>query len=123
MKLHADRAADRNTVTAYGSGWIEVNGARHEGSVLLMPEGAVRAWPVAGFDALSADHFAAMLADRPELVLLGTGPKQRLPHPRLSQALAAARIGLEAMDSPAACRTYNILMSEGRRVLAAIIAP
>ncbi len=123
MKLHPDRAAGLNTVTAYGPGWIEVNAERHAGNILLMPEGAVQPWAVGGFDALTADDFGAMLDRTPELVLFGTGARQRFPHPRLTASLTAARIGVEAMDTAAACRTYNILMSEGRRVLAAILAP
>ena len=73
------------------------------------------------FEALSAEHFEAIAALDPEVVLLGTGRVQRFPHPRLTTALSSRRIGIEAMDTGAACRTYNILMSEGRKVLAALI--
>jgi uncharacterized protein len=62
-----------------------------------------------------------LLAHRPEIVLLGTGATQRFPHPRLSAPLAAARVGFEVMDTRAACRTYNILLGEGRRVVAAVL--
>ena len=121
MKLHQDAAGALNTVTAYGPGWLEINRQRHEAAVLLTPEGPVRPWPVASFDALTPDDFGSLLADRPELVLLGTGSVQRFPHPRLLGALSAARIGVDAMSTPAACRTYNILMAEGRRVVAALL--
>ncbi len=123
MKLHADINPALNTVTAYGDGYIEVNRQRHEGAVLLRPEGEVLAWPAAGFEALAPEHFAALLEHGPEVVLLGTGARQRFPHPRLTAALAQARIGFEAMASGAACRTYNILMGEGRRVVAVILPP
>jgi uncharacterized protein len=87
----------------------------------VAPEQPVRDWNVENFAALSAAHFEALAAEAPEIVLLGTGSKQRFPHPRITGALMHARIGLEVMDTLAACRTYNILMSEGRRVLAALL--
>jgi uncharacterized protein len=121
MKLHPDRNTTLNTVTAYGSGWFEINRVRHEGALLLMPEGEVRHWAVASFEALTTADFEALVALGAEIVLFGTGTQHRLPHPRLTAALARAGIGVEAMDSYAACRTYNILMGEGRRVLAALL--
>ena len=121
MKLHADANPTLNTVTAYGEGWLEINRQRYAGAVLVQPEGDVRGWPVGDFDTLAAAHFEALLALRPEVVLLGTGERQQFPHPRLYAVLSQARIGLEAMDTRAACRTYNILMSEGRRVVAALL--
>lgn len=121
MKLHASRAGSLNTVTAYGEGYFEINQIRHEGALLLRPIGEVTHWPVAGFDALTEADFAALLDLKPELVLLGTGPTHRFPSPRLTAALARDRIGVEVMASSAACRTYNILMSEGRQVLAALL--
>ena len=83
--------------------------------------GEVLAWAPASFDALAAADFESLLEQRPELVVLGTGDRQRFPHPRLTAALTAVRIGVEAMDTRAACRTYNILMSEGRKVVAALL--
>lgn len=121
MKLHQDAAGALNTVTAYEPGWIEINRVRHEGALLLGPEGPVRAWTAQTFDALTPEHFAAIAAEGPEILLLGTGPTQRFPHPRLTAALAQARIGVESMSTAAACRTYNILIGEGRRVLAALL--
>ena len=121
MKLHASRSQALNTVTAYGPGWIEVNARRHEGPVLVRPEGEVVDWPPSSVEALAPEHFDTILALAPEVVLLGTGAAQRFPHPRLTAALTARGIGVEAMDTGAACRTYNILMVEGRKVLAALI--
>lgn len=121
MKLHQDASGALNTVTAYGPGWIEINRQRHEGALLLAPEGPVRAWEVDAFEALAPGHFERLLPEAPEIVLVGTGATQRLVHPRLVAALHAARIGVDAMTTPAACRTYNILMAEGRRVLAALL--
>lgn len=121
MKLHADSISSLNTVTAYGPGFIEINKVRHTKSLIVSAEEVVQPWPVEDFQALTAQHFEALAERGPEIVLLGTGRRQRFPHPRLTQPLAQARIGLEVMDTAAACRTYNILLSEGRRVLAAML--
>jgi uncharacterized protein len=121
LKLHADPLTHLNTVTAYGAGFVEINRVRHHGSVVVCPDSPVTAWPAAGFEALRVDDLAALLAFEPEVVLLGTGLRQRFPSPRLTRPLTDARIGVEVMDSAAACRTYNILMAEGRRVVAAIL--
>ena len=76
------------------------------------------------FEQLSEAHFAQILEDAPDVVILGTGDRQRFVHPKLTAALTMRRIGVECMDSQAACRTYNILMGEGRKVtLALILAP
>jgi len=121
LKLHADAPTSLNTVTGYGPGFIEVNKARHHGHVLLTPDSPAGPWQAASFAALRPEDFDALLELRPEIVLLGTGRKQRFPHPRLTASLARAGVGIEVMDTAAACRTYNILMSEGRRVLAAFL--
>jgi uncharacterized protein len=121
VKLHSSAAiAGRNTFTGYGEGWYEVNGERHNTSLIVFPERLVE-WKVAGFDALKPEDFALLAEAKPEIVLLGTGARQRFPHPRLTQALAAARVGVEVMDLQAACRTYNILMAEERLVVAALL--
>ena len=121
MKLHADNPGALNTVTAYGPGWVEINQVRHEGAVLVMPDGEVVSWHAPSFEALEPAHFERLLERSPEMVLLGTGEQQRFPHPRLSASLAAAGVGLDVMNTHAACRTYNILAAEGRRVLAALL--
>lgn len=121
MKLHPDPLTTLNTVTAYGPGFIEINSVRYTTSVRLTPDQPASEWNVADFNALRAEDFEAVLADRPEVVLLGTGARQRFPHPKLSAALARAHVGFEVMDTQAACRTYNILVAEGRRVLALLL--
>lgn len=123
MKMQSVVDPSLNTLTGYGPGWIEVNRVRHAQAVLVLPRGEVRPWDLPDWQALAAGDFEAMLALGPEVVLLGTGSRQRFAHPRLYACLSAARIGLEMMDTGAACRTYNILMSEGRQVLAALIPP
>jgi uncharacterized protein len=118
LKLHADPLTSLNTVTAYGPGFIEINAQRHTRAVTCSPDQPVEPFPVEHFDALAPEHFAALLARKPEIVLLGTGARQRFAHPRLTRALTSAGIGVESMTTQAACRTYNILMAEGRHVLA-----
>jgi uncharacterized protein len=120
LKLHADARTALNTVTAYGPGFIEINKVRHTAAVVLTPE-RVDAWAIESFDTLAESDFARLRALDPEVVLLGTGTRQRFPHPRLSRSLADAHIGLEVMSTAAACRTYNILMAEGRKVAAALL--
>ncbi len=123
MKLQSLVDTSRNALTGYGPGFLEVNRARYSHPLLVMPARPVQAWPVPDVSALDAAAFESLLALEPELVLLGTGERQRFVHPRLYAALSGRRIGVEMMDTGAACRTYNILMSEGRQVLAALFAP
>jgi len=121
LKLHQDSSGALNTVTGYGAGYVEINLQRHVGSILVMPEAAVIPWPVASFEALTPEHFAMLVEPAPEVVIFGSGERLRFPHPRLTAGLAAHRIGVETMDFKAACRTYNILMAEGRKVAAALL--
>ena len=120
LKLHADTPTALNTVTAYGPGFIEINKVRHASAVLLTPD-RVEPWAVASFEALGEADLERLRVLAPEVALLGTGSRQRFPPPRLSRALSEARIGLEVMTTAAACRTYNILMAEGRKVVAALL--
>ena len=83
--------------------------------------GDVQAWALTRFDDLSEAHFERMLALKPELVIFGSGARIRFAKPSLYRALINARIGVETMDLAAACRTYNVLASEGRAVLAALL--
>ena len=121
MKLHDSTPSHYQTVTAYDDQGVEINARRYDYSISVMPETPPRAWPVARFDDLTADHFALLEQDKPDVVLLGTGERQRFVHPRLVAALAARQVGVECMDNKAACRTYNILMGEGRRVALALV--
>jgi uncharacterized protein len=120
VKLHASAPSAFNTFTGYGEGFVMVNGQRHETNLIVLPE-RLLPWDAAGFDALAETDFRIFLEMDLEILLLGTGPRQRFPHPRLTQALARKRVGVEVMDLQAACRTYNILMAEERRVAAALL--
>ena len=120
MKLHLSAPTALNTFSGYGDGFVMVNGERHEASMIVMPERIVP-WQVAAFDALAETDFEVFLDLDLEVLLLGTGQRQRFPDPRLTQALARKRVGVEVMDLHAACRTYNFLMAEERRVAAALL--
>jgi len=120
VKLHASGPATYNTITAYGDDYVRVNNQRYESSLIVMAE-SISAWSAASFSELKEEHFEKLKELSPEIVLLGTGPTQRFPHPRLTAALAKAGIGVEVMDLKAACRTYNILAAEERKVAAALL--
>jgi len=119
MKFHL-QAPGAHVVTGFGEGWIRVGADEYREGIVLLPDRVVTGWAPAGFDALSADDFERLLESKPEIVLLGTGARQRFPHPRLLRELYEARIGVETMDTHAACRTFNILVAESRRVVAAL---
>jgi uncharacterized protein len=120
MKLHLDRTDVHNLITGYGSDHVLINGIRHETSLIVLPDEVIPDWTRA-WSGLAAMDFDLVLMRAPEIVLLGTGQRQRFPSPALYKGLIAARIGVEIMDTPAACRTYNILAGEGRRVAAALL--
>ena len=121
MKFHITQAEGRNLFTGYGEGYVAINHQRFEHAVVVAPAHEVRHWDAPAFDELTAAHFDSLLDLKPEIVILGTGDKLRFPRPEVARALASAAIGFEAMDTKAACRTYNILMAEGRQVVAAIL--
>ena len=120
MKFHL-QAPGSNVIAALGTDWIRIGETEYRQNLIVTPDAVATGWAPSGFAALAGDDFAALLQYRPELVLLGTGATQRFPHPRLLQALTDARVGVEAMDTRAACRTFNILVAEDRRVVAALM--
>jgi len=120
MKFHL-QAPGSNVIAALGTDWIRIGETEYRQNLIVTPDAVATGWAPSGFAALAGDDFAALLQYRPELVLLGTGATQRFPHPRLLQALTDARVGVEAMDTRAACRTFNILVAEDRRVVAALV--
>jgi uncharacterized protein len=121
MKLHITQAAGQNLFTGYGDGYVAINHERFEHPLLVSPGHPVERWDAASFEALAPAHFEALLKLKPEIVLVGTGKTLRFPSPQLTRPLALAQVGFEAMDTKAACRTYNILTGEGRQVVAAIL--
>ena len=124
MKLQPDRL-DVQSILGYGPGWVGIasNGVAEkiESSVVFGSGGEKFDWDCARFEDLTEAHFEKLAASRPELVIFGSGARLRFAPPALMRALMQNRIGLETMDTLAACRTYNILAGEGRRVIAALL--
>lgn len=120
MKLHLSRSDNTYLITGYDRDHIRVNGIRHESSLIVLPDEVITGW-ASRLDQLTAEHFDRVALRAPEIILLGSGHKLRFPSPALYAGLLRARIGIEVMDTAAACRTYNILAAEGRRVAAALI--
>jgi len=121
LKLHLSKSSDKNIFTGYGIGYVVVNQTRHEHSLIIMPDRIIENWQVQIFQQLTAEHFEVLLPFQPEIVLLGTGTTLRFPCPSITKELIALNIGVEVMDTSAACRTYNILLAEGRNVAAALL--
>jgi uncharacterized protein len=121
VKLHLETQSGLNLFTGYGAGYVAVNHVRYETHLIVLPDSIIQDWNVPGFAGLTVQHFEHLVSLKPEIVLLGTGATLRFPPSAVSRCLAASHIGLEAMDTNAACRTYNILSAEGRKVLAALL--
>jgi uncharacterized protein len=124
MKLQPDHF-DVQSILGYGPGWIGLanNGVAEkvEHSVVIGSRGEKFDWSCERFEDLTEEHFSRLADSRPELVIFGSGTQLRFPPPAFLRGLMAARIGVETMDTIAACRTYNILAGEGRKVLAALL--
>jgi len=120
MKLQPDKP-DVQTLTAHGPGWVAINNERVEQSVVLGSRGERFVWHCARFEELGPEHFAQLAEIGAETVIFGSGARIRFPQPAWLRPLIDRRIGLETMDTAAACRTYNILAAEGRHVLAALL--
>ena len=121
MKMRADRIEGQNAIARHGPDGIVVNGVEHTESVIVPWTGDVVAWDAPSFESLETGHFARLAALLPELVIFGSGPRLRFPSSVLLRPLIEARIGFETMDTAAACRTYNVLLAEGRSVVAALL--
>lgn len=119
MKLQPDQS-DAQTISAHGPGWVGVAGERITHNVILGSRGERIAW-AGSFEALGPEHFEQLAQLQVEVVIFGSGPRIRFPRPAWIAPLVARRIGIETMDTPAACRTYNILAQEGRHVAVALL--
>ncbi|GAA6120162.1 Mth938-like domain-containing protein [Acidovorax sp. FG27] len=120
MKFQPDRSSSQ-TISGYGPGWIGVDADRITHSVVLTSGGVRIDWNCARYEDLTPAHFAQLAELDCELVIFGSGGRNRFPPPAWLQPLMARRMGLETMDTQAACRTYNILAGEGRNVAAALL--
>ncbi len=120
MKLHPD-SFDVPSITGYGPGWVAVSGEKIHTSVVIGSRGQRLAWDCGQFADLAAAHFTLLAGLNAELVVFGSGNRLRFPRPEWLKALIEKRIGIETMDTQAACRTYNILAGEGRNVVSALL--
>ena len=120
MKLQPDKS-EVQTITAHGPGWVAIDNEKVAVSVVLGSRGERVEWDCARFDQLEARHFEQLAALNAELIIFGSGDRIRFPQPAWLKPLIAQRTGVETMDTAAACRTYNILASEGRHVVAALL--
>jgi len=123
VSCSANRVVVRERGPGSEPGSESVNERVLERSAILTPELVVTEWPPRDCVSLTVEHIRAVLALRPELILLGTGECQQFPDARVAHAVLAAGVGFDAMDTRAACRTYNVLTQEGRRVAAALLIP
>lgn len=121
MKLHLAEKTGQNAFTGYGPGYVAVNEQRHTQSVVVLPDRLITDWTATDFDSLAAADLAPLAELGLEIVLLGTGSRIRFPRPEVLRPLIEAGIGVEVMDVAAACRTYNILIAEDRKVGAALL--
>ncbi len=120
MKLHPDKSSTQ-TITGYGDAWVAVDGERIDSSVIVGSGGLRIGWPCRDFSELGPAHFDQLAELDTELVIFGSGNQLRFPRPAWLAPLMQRRIGFETMDTRAACRTYNILSAEGRKVVAALL--
>lgn len=123
MQLHLAHSEGLYVIRSYGPGRVVVNDERYASSLVVMPDRLLAGWPPERFEDLEAAHFDAVAALEPEVVIVGTGGRLRFPAASLTAPLSGAGIGFEIMDTTAACRTYNVLAHEGRRVAAALLMP
>ncbi len=121
MKLQPDSNQAKFTISAQGPGFVEINRVRHAQGICLGADVAPEPWGLAGFSNLTESDFARLTESAPEIILLGTGNRQQFPKPALLRVLMERGIGFEIMNTAAACRTYNILAAEGRKVLAGLL--
>jgi len=120
MKLQPDKS-DVQSISGYGPGWVGVDGEKITRSVIISSSGKRVDWPLERFDQLRAEHFEQLALVEAEVVIFGSGSRIRFPEPAWLGPLMARRIGVETMDTAAACRTYNILAQEGRSVAVALL--
>jgi len=121
VKFQPDVLAGTNVITRHDADALWVGSSRFDHSLMVPWTGPVQRWAATRPEELTADHFEAVLALKPELVIFGSGPRLKFVSPALVRALIERRIGVETMDTGAACRTFNVLVSEGRSAVAALL--
>ena len=121
MKLSLDDNTAAFLVHEYTSSYIRVNNVQHTNSIIISYNALLPEWPPQSMDQLTDDHIIEILKNDPEMILLGTGEKIQFPHPKILQAAYKRNVGVEIMDTAAACRTFNMLAADGRKVVAGLI--
>ncbi len=121
MKISLAATQQKFAIRAYEKGKLIINEQAYYKNLIIMPEQLIPDWRPQSIEELTAADFDEMLASKPSMIILGTGEKQIFPPAALYAAATNAGIGVEIMHTPAACRTYNILMSEGRSIAAALM--
>ena len=120
MKFSEDLSANTYYhITGYGGNYIAINHKMIRSPTIISPKHAAE-WSVDSFESLEAENIQSLVALNPEVIIIGTGEKQILPSKEVLKSLVATRIGFEIMDTSAACRTYNVLVGEGRKVVAGL---
>ena len=118
MKFAEDHNDSNYQITGYDSDGVEINGLMHKQSFILSPMQLINDWQPQSLSALTVEHLEAFYEMKPEVIILGTGAKQIFPGREILKYLVQKRIGYEIMDTQAACRTFNVIMGEGRTVVA-----
>ena len=118
MKFAEDHNSSRYKITGYDAEGVEINGKTFKESFILSPMEFISDWQPQDLSSLNVEHFAGLYEMKPEVIILGTGAKQVFPDREILKYLVKNRIGYEIMDTQAACRTFNIIMAEGRNVVA-----
>lgn len=122
MKIELDLNSEgKNVIDAYDKDSVTVAGVPYQDNLIISPDKLIENWGPDNFSELSEQHFEQIIALKPEIVLLGTGHEHRFPKYDIMDELAGRDIGLEIMDTGAACRAYNFLVGEGREVVAALL--
>ncbi|MBS3786461.1 MAG: Mth938-like domain-containing protein [Gammaproteobacteria bacterium] len=121
MKMHQDSLDGSYKIVRYGADGVQINEQIYTQSLLLMPDQIISPWAPNCLEELNSSHLTEAQSLNPEVILLGTGMEQKFPDRAVMRPILQSGIGLEVMDTGSACRTYNILMGEGRRVVAALL--
>jgi len=121
MKFHLIQSDNKNLITGYDLNWVEVNQERHQTSLIMTPNKLLLEWPVKTIKDIKENSFEAIESFNIEIILLGTGNIQEHLEPRLIEYFSKKNIAIESMSNQSACRTYNILANEERKVLLALM--
>lgn len=124
MKIELDTiSGDQYRIESYTNDAVVINGVSHTSSLIISPKKLVTGWEVSAFADLAVQHIETITDLQPEIIILGTGKQIRFPAPQILAGIFDRNIGFEVMDTGAACRCYNLLVSEDRRVAAGLIIP